>query len=207
LGDPVRQSDIIEVFERTDGVSFTVVPLTKMVPQSGATIVREEVSTDIASEGTFVTSLSTNQASVFLLNNGLLFATTDGGGPVGAFKAVFEDDIALMLLAATVSLSSLGVSPQRAFIIGDNGEAILGVSDDATLVTQGYVTASAISTRRKELTANHILVSVGVGAAPTSFSYHATYVVGSDSGAKNVVPGKAQYVSAGDFLLTYDEDR
>lgn len=206
-GEPVRQSDVSRVIENTEGVSFHVVPLSKMVPQEGATIVREAVSTDTAAESTFVSSLSTNAASVYLLNNSLEFATTDGGGPTNAFKAVFQNDIALTLLEATASLAGLGVASGRAYIIGGSGRSIQGISDDATLTSQGFVTASTREARRKELTANHILLSLAVGAAPTSFSYATTYVVGVDSGAKNVDPGEAQYVGRGNLLFTYDEDQ
>ena len=41
LGDAVRQSDIIDVIERTSGVSYVLVPLTKMVRAEGGTVVRE----------------------------------------------------------------------------------------------------------------------------------------------------------------------
>ncbi len=207
LGDPVRQSDIISVIEQTEGVSFVVTPLSKMVPQQGATIVREAISTDTASESTFVSDLSTNAASVYLLNNAMLYATTDGGGPEGEFKAVFEDDIAMTLLEATASLTALGVAAGRAYIIGNEGRSIEGISDDATLIAQGFVTQTALDERRRELTANHILVSVAVGSAPTSFSYATTYIIGDDSEAKNVDPGIAQYVEAGELLFTFDEDR
>jgi hypothetical protein len=207
LGDPVRQSDIVHVIEGTTGVSYVVVPLSKMVPALGSTIVREDISTDVASESSLVTDLSTNDASVYLLNNGLLYATTDGGGAVGSFRAVFQDDVSMSLQAATASLTALGVAPGRAYIIGSDGRSIVGISDDATLTAAGYVTSTAIVARRKELTANHILVSLTVGAAPTSYEYSATYVIGSDTTAKNVDPGAAQYVTGGSFLFTYDEDR
>lgn len=207
LGDPVRQSDIIRIIEGTEGVSYVVVPLTTMIPQQGSTIVREAISTDTASESTLVDSLSTNSALVYLLNNSLEFATTDGGGPDGEFKGVTKDDVELTLLDASSSLNALGVSAGRAYIIGTQGISIMGVSDDATLIAQGYVTATAIQDRREVLTSNHILVSESIGSSPTEFFYHATYIVGADSGAKNVDPGSVQYVSAGDFLFTYDEDR
>jgi len=207
LDDPVRQSDIIQIIEGTSGVSYVVVPLSKMVPSAEATIVREEVSTDTASESTLVTSLSTNLASVYLLNNALEFATDDGGGSAAHFKGVFADDLALNLLGAASNLTALGVSAGRAYIVGSEGRSIVGISDDSTLEAAGYVTATAIETRRKELTANHILVSTTVGSSPILYSYAATYVVAADTGAKNVDPGKAQYVTAGEFLFTYDEDR
>jgi hypothetical protein len=207
LGDPVRQSDVIDVIEQTEGVSYVIVPLSLLVRQEGSQVVREAVSTDTAAESTFVQSLSTNDASVYLLDNALSAATTDGGGPDGSFKGVFEDDIEMDLLDASASLESLGVGPDRAYIIGSEGRSIDGISDDATLQAAGFVTASAIEERRKELTANHVLVSLAIGEAPTSFSYAVTYIVGVDSGAKNIDPSAAEYLTTGDLLFTYDEDR
>lgn len=207
LGDPVRQSDVIDVIEQTEGVSYVVVPLSKLVRQNGSQVIRELISTDTVEESAFVQSLSTNTASVYLLNNPLSAATTDGGGPNGAFKGVFQNDIPLSLLDGSSNLSSLGVGPGVAYIIGGNGRSITGISDDATLIAQGYVTASARTARRLELTANHVLVSVAVGEAPTSFVYAATYIVGDDFGAKNIDIGAAEYLTTGELLFTYDEDR
>jgi uncharacterized phage protein gp47/JayE len=207
LGDPVRQSDIVNVIEKTVGVSYVEVPLSLMVPAEEASIIREDISTDIASESTLLTTYSTNNASVYLLNNSLLFATTDGGGPDGSFKAVFEDDDALTLLEAPANLTALGVESGRAYILGSDGRSIPGFSDDLTLFSQGYVTSTAITARRKEITANRVLVSVPVGSAPISFLYACTYAVGEDEGAKNVDPNSAQYASVGELLFTYDEDR
>jgi len=34
-----------------------------------------------------------------------------------------------------------------------------------------------------------------------------TYIVGEDSGAKNIDPGAAEYMAVGDFQFTYDEDQ
>jgi hypothetical protein len=207
LGDPVRQSDLIDVIERTEGVSWVIVPLSLMVPQAGATIVREGVSADTAAESTFLTSLSTSAASVYIFSNPLLFATEDGGGPLGSFRAVFRDDIALDLLEADRPLSALGLSSGRAYLLGSVGRSIPGFSDDATLIAQGFVTSGAIEQRRRELTADRILTSLPVGLAPPAYRWAVTYVTTQGSGAQNVEPGAAQFVSAGDFLFTYDEDR
>jgi hypothetical protein len=207
LGDPARQSDLIRVLENTEGVSYVVVPLTKMTPSPGATIVREAVSTDTASESTLAVALSTNRTSVYLLNNGLEFATVDGGGGDGAFKAVFIDDVAMALLPGSSSLASLGATTNRAYIVGSGGASIEGISDDNTLEAAGYTTATAKVARRKELTANHILVSLAVGSSPESSEVTGTYITAEETTAKNVDPGAAQYVSAGTYSLTYDEDR
>jgi uncharacterized phage protein gp47/JayE len=207
LGGAVRQSDIIDVIEQTSGVSYVVVPLTKMVRQAGATVVRETLSTDTVSESTFISSLTTNAAVVYILTQELSAATADGGGARGAFKAVFQDDITMSLLSVGTVLPVLGTAPDQAYIIGSGGRSIEGFSDDTTLMAQGYVTASAITLRRQYLTANRVLVSLAAGDAPTEHSYALTYVTGTGTGALNVDPGGAEYCSEGTFVFTYDEDR
>jgi hypothetical protein len=207
LGDPVRQSDIIDVIERTNGVSYVVVPLSKLVRQAGSTVVREYLSTDTVSESVLLTSLGTNASIVYILTESLSAATVDGGGVGGEFRAVFQDEVAMDLVPATATLGSLGSMPGMAYIIGLEGVVIEGYSDDATLALAGYTTTKAISDRRKFLTANHVLVSVSPGEAPTDYEYAATYVVGEDVGAKNIEPGGAEYCAPGTFTFTYDEDR
>jgi hypothetical protein len=207
LGDAVRQSDIIDVIERTGGVSYVLVPLTKLVRQANSTVVRETLSTATVSESTLLASLTTNEAIVYILSQELSAATVDGGGGVSDFKGVFQDDIALDLLIAAASLASLGAEPGLSYIIGSTGRSIEGFSDDATLSAQGFTTAANKQARRVELTANRILVSVVPGDSPTEHRYAATYVVGVDSGAKNIDPGAAEYCEGGAFTFTYDEDR
>lgn len=207
LGDPVRQSDIIDVIERTAGVSYVVVPLTKMVRQAGSTVVREELSTDTVSESVFLSSLTTNAAVVFILTQELSAATLDGGGVAGEFKAVFQDDMALNLLEASSVLPSLGTAPGQAYVVGAGGRSIQGYSDEATLISQGYVTPAAIQARQKELTANRVLVSLSPGDAPTEHAYALTYVVAEGSGALNIDPGGAEFATEGTFVFTYDEDQ
>lgn len=207
LGDPVRQSDVVNIIEKSEGVSYVIVPFTKMVRQENSQVIREEVSTDTAAESTLITSLTSNSAVVYILNNPLSSATTDSGGPENVFRGVFQDGIKLELLPASANLESLGFSPGRSYIIGSGGVSISGYSDDATIIAQGYVTESAILERRKQLTANKVLVSLTVGKDPTQYAYAATYIVGEDSGAKDIDPGKAEYLVPGNLVFTYDEDR
>jgi len=207
LGDPVRQSDVVNVIEKSEGVSYVVVPFTKMVRQEGSRVVREEISTDTAAESTLLTSLTTNSAVVYILNNELSAATINGGGSENVFRGVFQDDLALNLLPGSANLESLGVSKGRAYIIGSDGASISGYSDDATLNAQGYITESSILERRKKITGNRILVSIEVGKDPTLYEYATTYTVGLDTGAVDVDPGKSEYLVSGTLVFTYDEDR
>ena len=207
MGDPVRQSDLVRVIENTTGVSYVVVPFGGMYRQEGSTVVREGISTDIASESVLLPSLSSSVASVYILTNELSAATTDGGGPTASFRGVFQDDIALALQDATAPLSALGIGTGRAAIVGSEGASIDGYSDDTTLEAQGYGTAAARSTRRKQLTANHVLVSFEIGDTPTAHAYAATYVVGEDTGAKNIDPSDVAYITQGALTITYDQDQ
>lgn len=207
LGDPVRQSDVIRVMENTTGISYVVVPLSKLVRQEGATVVRENVSTDTAAESTLISSLTTSVASVYLLDNTLSSATTDGGGPIGSFRGVFQNDQELALLDPTSTLSTLGLAAGQAYIIGNDGVVIQGLTDDATLIAEGYVTETSQEARKKALTANHILISLLIGENPTQYSYACTYIVGDDSGAKDFDPNPVEYLTEGSLVFTYDQEQ
>lgn len=207
LGDPIRQSDVIREIENTDGVSYVVVPLGKMLPSPGTLIVREDISTDTGSESSQIPAYSTNKVLAYILTQPLDFPTENGGGPEGEFRGVFQDDVALSLLSASSPKEALGNSAGQAYIIGKEGVSIPGYSDDATLIAQGYTTSQMIEARRLELTANHILVSCKVGSSPADFSYWVSYVTSSGSGTKDVDPNDCQYISQGDITITLDEDR
>ena len=207
LGDALRQSDVIRTIENTEGVSYVVVPLTTMIRQEGSSVVREEISSDVASDSNLIESLSTASSLVYILVQELSAATTNGGGGAGEFKGVFQDEIPMVLLESVASLTALGLGTGRTYIIGAEGRVIDGYSDDATLEAQGYVTAASQTERRLELTANRVLVSLVVGTSPTDFSYAATYVVGADSGAKNIDPSAAAIIEEGDISITYDEEQ
>ena len=207
LGDAVRQSDIIRVMENTTGISYVVVPLSKLVRQEGAPVVRESISTDTAAESTLISSLTTSVASVYLLDNTLSSATTNGGGPTGSFRGVFQSDQQMSLLDATSTLNTLGLGSGRSYIIGSGGVVIDGLTDDATLISDGYVTATAREERKKLLTANHILVSLMIGENPTQYSYACTYIVGDDSGAKDFDPNPVEYLTEGSLVFTYDQEQ
>jgi hypothetical protein len=207
LGDSVRQSDIIGVIEGTEGVSYVVVPLYLLSREVGYPIPNEAVNTDVAADSTLVSSLSTNSVAVYLLNNGLTTATVDGGGVGGEYRGVFQDEVGMNLLDGTATLSSLGIEAGRAYIVGNGGAVIQGISDDATLIAEGYVTESLRVARRKELTSNHVLISLPVGSSPVAHQYAAFYNVGLSTGTQDLDASPLEYFSAGVFTFTYDEAR
>lgn len=207
LGDPVRQSDVVNVIENTNGVSYVVLPLTRMVPQRGSQVTREALDTDLAANALSLPALSTSSVLVWLLRSGLRFATTNGGGPETAFRGVFQDDVEMELLSGNATLSSLPIRPSRAFIVGSSGISIPGYSDDATLTAAGFTTPEQREAQRKALTANRVLVSTTTSGSPVNHDYTVSYIVGEDAGAKDIDPSPTAYIASGEFLFTYDEDQ
>ena len=203
-GDPVRQSDIVGVIEPISYVSYVVIPLTTMVRAEDALVVREFLATDQAGDGTYVTAWSTSTVSVWLIEDELSSATTDGGGPETEFRGVFQDDVALTLEVTTPS--SLGNGAGRSYIIGKDGVSINGISDDVTLTALGYTTEDSRNAARAALTGNRVLISTTTDESLTSYQYRVTYVVGEDSGPKNIDPGATSYLTVGTLEFTYDYD-
>ena len=62
-------------------------------------------------------------------------------------------------------------------------------------------------TERQRLTANRVIVTTDTTDAPTNHSYAVDYVVGVDTGTRNIEPSGAAYLVPGTFDFTYDEDR
>lgn len=203
LGRSLRQSDVVGIIEGTTGVSYIILPLTKMVRSEDALILREAIS---SAQGSIhkVDGWSTNVVDVYLLEDEFANATTDGGGSSSVFRGVFEDDV-LLDLQTQPPLSALGGAAGRSFIIGSDGVSIPGYSDDATLAAEG-LTASQILTARADRTGNRVLVSLASGDIPSEHVYRVTYRVGVDSGVKNITPGATESLSLGTVVITYDED-
>lgn len=212
LGQSVRQSDEIAEMERTNGVSYVEVPLTKMARQSGSCVVREPLLTVQNSDITLLTgsdtqSISTNTVLVWLIEEELNAATTVGGGPVTEFRTVAKDDFDLVLQLAEPL--ALGSAPNQAFIIGDDGLSIPGFTDDLTLARE-FPTSSEEERAevRQERTQNRVMVSLAVGESPTNHSFTVTYIVGeTNAGVKNLDAFQIEFFTVGNLNFTFDEDQ
>jgi len=182
LGQPVRQSDIIDVIENAGGggvVSYTEVPLTKMVRASDSQVIREVITTDQDSDVSLILQWSTSLNSVYLINDPLENATTDGGGLPSIFRGVFQDDDETNLVTATLALngSPLNGAIGNSYIIGSEGISIPGYSDDVTLAALSPFispteTQNFIVTTRKSLTANRVLVVLAGGVTQIQNEQH-----------------------------------
>ena len=209
LGQPVRQGDIINAIDSVDGVSYPVVPLTKMSKGDGSLVVRETITTDQDSDFVEITDWSSSLVQVYLIKDALGSETIDGGGASNETRGVFLDKAAMTLYdtAPNVNGVPLKNSANGAFIIGNEGLYIPGYSDDATLqALYPFATTAEIDTKRQEITAKRVLVTLPVGTTPKDGDYRVTYVVYSDTGIKNIVPGPVEYLVLGDLEFTKDID-
>jgi uncharacterized phage protein gp47/JayE len=214
LGEPLRQSDVIETIDAADGVSYVVVPLTHLSRGDGALVVREPVATDQTADYEAITAWSTETVSVFLLLNALSSSTLNAGGPVNESRGVYADESRMFHHEIAPSTSGVPIRNQAdaAFIIGNLGLDIPGYSDDATLEANFVfdsdpdIKAQQIDDKRREITADRILVALEPSQVPTDLDFTCTYIVQGDAGVKNIEPGPTEYLDIGAWEFTYDED-
>lgn len=199
IGQGSAQSDIINAIDSTTGVDFQVIPLAKMGYANGSRKLRE----GILSSSVRVPSLDIGGNQVFVLINALKFPTTDGGGLTTEHRGVFQDDEVMVLSS---SLALVGQLAKQAYIIGADGAIITGYSDNATLISQGFVTAIQIDAERLRRTANHVLLSLsGAGIPPDSPENHAyavSYIVRNDVGPHDITASQVEFLDLGNFTLT-----
>ena len=212
-GEPVRQSDVIAVIESVTGVSYCVVPLTKMVKTDGSMIIQERVYTDQDADffkvDTSVGSWCTNLVDVFLLKNPLESGTLNSGGQINDSVSVTINETQMIRYLDPPNMAGIPLrdAPNGMFIIGNDGLNIPGYSDDVTLkAAYPFASDAEIATHRKEITACRILVALASGTTPLDQVFDATYVVYGDSGVKNIEPGRIEYLVLGNLNFVYDVD-
>ena len=209
LGEPLRQSDVINVLDTVDEVSYVVTPLTKMVKADGSMVVRETLFTDQEADWTRLDAWSTPTTYMYLLDNPLSAATSDGGGPSNEFRGVFANEAELLLFDYPPNANGVPLKNQTgaAFIIGAGGLIVPGFSDDATLAIQYPLASLAeLDNQRKAITANRVIVTLTPDQTPSDFDYTVTYLVSGDTGVKNIEPGPTEYLVLGDIDFVFDED-
>lgn len=184
LGDPMRRSDVIGEIDGTVGVSYVVVPLTKMVRATGCQIVRNDLTTASFADSFLVAAWSNGQYQTWLIIEELMGTTTTGGGPTNEFRGVYQDDAKMTLQVSAPQ--NLALSGGQAYIIGNEGQVIPGYGTGAVK--------------------NRVLVSLPVGDSPTNHSYWCTYITGEDSGDKDIDPNSMEFITLGEVSFTYDED-
>ena len=136
MGSGVRQGDVISAIDAVNGVSYPVVPLTKMTVADDTHILGEALVTSQDGDALSIAAWATGTVQVWLVQDPLTYSTVDGGGTENTYRAVTQDAVALTLLVAPPNLAGqpLNTAIGQALIIGATGLSIPGYSDDATLV-------------------------------------------------------------------------
>jgi hypothetical protein len=200
IGRGLAQGDIIRAVDESQGVDFPVVPLARMAYADGSRKLRERLT----SAYLHLSSLDHGSNVAYLLTNPLAFPTTDGGGLVTEHKGVFQDDEA-MVLAKT--LATVAIGSHQAFIIGSGGAVISGYTDTVTLVAAGFSTTTTQQTELLRRTANHVVISIaGFGVVPDlpiDHTYTVSYIIRGDSGSHDIPATSVEFVTLGDFTVTY----
>lgn len=200
IGEGSAQSDMINAIDSTKGVDFQVLPLARMGYADGSLKLREGT----ASSSARVSSLDIGGNQVFILTDALRYPTTDGGGLATEHRGVYQDDEPMVVSSA---VTNVGQNANQAFIIGANGAIIAGYSDDATLISEGFIAAGDILAERLDRTANHVLVSLsGAGLppdAPENHVYAVSYVIRNDRGPHDITASQVEFIDLGDLTLTF----
>ncbi len=202
IGQGSAQSDLINAIDSTTGVDFQVIPLARMGYADGSRKIREP----ILSASARVSSLDIGGNIGFILTNALRYPTTDGGGLDTEHKGVFQGDLAMVLSS---TLSNVCQQLNQAYIIGSGGAVIAGYSDDATLISLGFVDSDDILAERLRRTANHAVVSLsGAGVppdAPENHLYSVSYVIRGDKGPHDMFASQVEFLDLGKLALTFRE--
>ena len=209
LGQPVRQSDIIEAIDASQGVSYVVVPLTQMSISDGVLRPQETILTDQETDFTPIILWDSPIVDIYILENPLSCGTLNSGGNVNDPRGVFYNEA--LLINYDLPPDAYGVpminTPYSTFIIGNDGMVLPGYSDDATITAIYHLTVDKdIQAKRVELTARRVLVALPKGITPLDAKWWVSYVVYGDTGVKNIVPGPLGYVVLGNLEFVYGED-
>jgi hypothetical protein len=200
IGRGLAQGDVIHAIDESQGVDFPVVPLARMAYADGSRKLREALT----SAYLHLSSLDHGSNVAYLLTNPLSFPTTDGGGLVTEHKGVFQDDEAMILVS---SLANVALVADQAFIIGSGGAVINGYTDTATLVAAGFTTAATQQAELLRRTANHVIISIaGFGVTTdltTNHTYTVSYVIRGDSGSHDIPATSVEFITLGNFTITY----
>jgi len=209
LGVALRHSDVLEQLDSTSGVSYVVVPLTRLARQEGSLVIRERLDTSESEDTLFIKSWSSDLVHTYLVTGPLSSATLNGGGEGNEYRAIQQDGLDLVL--ETIIPNEAGQPLQKkvgkCFIIGNGGVMIPGYNDDDTVAaTYPKMDQNERYEQSMSMTQNRVLVTVAASDSPTNHNYEVTYYVGEDLGVGNIEPEAIEYLTAGNFDFIFDED-
>lgn len=209
FGDPVRQSDLIEIIDNTEGVSYVVVPLTKMARGEDSLVIREQIDTSESGDFVEIEEWRTDTTRSYLIKDELNSVTTNGGGDDNEFRAVFKDNNEMILTTAMPNAEGIpfNLNSNNSFIIGNDGLIIPGYSDQATLSTQfPSLSENEIYDLGVTMTRNRVMITCLISDNPVNHNFQVTYFVGDSVGNTSLEPNEIEYFVLGETEFIYDSD-
>lgn len=209
FGDPIRQSDIIEIIDNTEGVSYVVVPLTKMARGENSLVVRELTDTSELEDTIEITEWRTETTRAYLIKDELNSVTTLGGGSDNEYRSVFKNNEEMELVTEIPNAQGIPFNgePNRSFIIGNNGLIITGYSDLETLREQyPSLTDNELYALGTAITRNRVMITLPLDESPTESIFQTTYFVGESIGNTSIEPNQIEYLVLGEIEFIYDSD-
>lgn len=214
LGQPLRQSDIIQAIDSVSSVSYVNMPLQKMSKAQGSVVVREMINVPEEDGFSKIESWSNSLVYTYILKTPLNWNTVNGGDDSSDFRSVTRNFTSLELVTSTPNQAGYPLRGQKnkSFIIGSDGLVIPGFSDDTTLLnnytfnTNPVIRDQEILTLRKNLTANRVVVTLTKEENPLEYPFYITYVTGESNNASDLDASSLEYFVLGSLDLSYDED-
>ena len=156
-----------------------------------------------------ITDWVTETTKTFLVKDEMNSVTTNGGGSIYDFRAVFKSNEEMELL--TEIPNSEGVPfkalPNRALIIGNTGMSIKGYNDLETLrVLYPSLTDNELYSLQVSMSRNRVMITLPKSEIPTGSTFQVTYFVGGSIGTASVEPNQIEYLVLGQLEFIYDTD-
>lgn len=184
IGEPVYQSDIIDLVKQVSGVSYIVIPLRTMVKSDGSYIVRDpfnitDFSLPTQYNGGLVKAYLTN-ISPLSYNTGINGGPTnyDGGNIPVLHSGIFEDDLPLTLV--------------------DRPEYVRNKEGSAYIFDGGKV---LLSTRTGDRPSSHIYTATYFVKNDKERVLQKT---GGITGAEDILVNSLEYLTLGKLVIIFD---
>lgn len=135
MGETFTQSSLVDVVRQVPGVKSVKIPLQRMMKRNGSFIPLDDLG-NLTFE-VYQRTSSSGVTSYRTLNSVLTYSTTENGGESNLFRAVYENNMALLLMTNPNDVSK---GPGRAYIQAD-GKIIVSTKDGAPPQTKDYKAA------------------------------------------------------------------
>lgn len=144
----IRQSDVIEIIDSTEGVSYLKVPLTKLSPSVDSTIINHPLN---FSSAQLILPWSNEQNSVYLLTEPLPYQVAEAGG---SMVFVTKEDNSYLVVLKAFSEFHLKSTPNSCFVISHRGLTVPDVAETKNRILVSLPNGIKSVSEKKKLSAN-----------------------------------------------------